>query len=74
MKKALQYLKNRKTKPDAKLYEEDTDAIIECEERCILVFEYIGKSFDGFRYDFDEYRDVQKEIVTILVYIVEIME
>ena len=43
MKKALQYLKNRKTKPDAKLCEKDTDTAIKCEEHYILVFEYVGK-------------------------------
>ncbi len=41
-----------------KLYEEDIDTVIECEERCILVLEYIGKSLDGFCYDLDKYRDV----------------
>ena len=46
------------TKPDAKLYEKDIDAVIKREEHYILVFEYIGKSLDGFHYDFDEYRDV----------------
>ncbi len=45
-------------KSDAKLYKKDADAAIEREERRILVFEYIRKSFDGFRCDFDEYRDV----------------
>jgi len=34
------------------------DAVIEYEERCILVFEYTKKSFDGLRYDFDKYRDI----------------
>ena len=58
MKKILQYLKNRKTKPDTKLYKKDTDAIIECEERRILVLEYIEKSFDGLCCDLDEHRDV----------------
>ncbi len=61
-------------KLDAKLCEEDADVIIECEERCILVFKYIRKSLDGFCYDFDEHRDVQKEIVVTLVCIVEIIE
>ncbi len=70
----MQYLKNRKTKPDTKLYEEDTDAVIKYEKRCILVFEYIGKSFDRLCYDFDEYRNIQKEIVVALVYIVKIIE
>ncbi len=74
MKKALQYLKNRKTKLDTKLREEDTDAVIKRKERCILTFEYIEKSLDGFRCDLDEYRDVQKEIVTTLVRVVEIIE
>ncbi len=60
MKKILQYFKNRKTKLDAKLYEEDTDVIIEYKEHYILVFEYVKKNLDGFRYDLDEYRDVQK--------------
>ena len=55
MKKALQYLKNRKTKPDAKLYEEDMDAAIKREKRCILVFEYIEKSFDKLCCDFDKH-------------------
>ncbi len=58
MKKTLQYLKNRKTKPDAKLYEEDINIIIKCKERCILVFEYIKKSLDRLRYDLDEHRDI----------------
>ena len=58
MKKTLQYLKNRKTKPDAKLYEEDINIIIKCKERCILVFEYIKKSFDKFRYNFDKHRNI----------------
>ena len=58
MKKALQYLKNRKTKPDAKLREEDMDTAIEREERRILALEYVGKSLDGLRYDLDEHRDV----------------
>ncbi len=74
MKKALQYLKNHKTKPDAKLREEDTDAAIKREERHILALEYVGKSLDGLRYDLDKHRDVQKEIVAILIYIVEIIE
>src|SRR6266699_3155175 len=74
MKKALQYLKNRKTKPDAKLHEEDADAAIEREERRILALEYIGKSLDGLRRDLDKHRDVQKEIAAALVRIVEIME
>ncbi len=55
------------------MYKEDTDIVIKCEKRYILVFEYIEKSFDGFRYDLDEYWNVQKEIVTALVYIVEII-
>ncbi len=38
-----------------KLYEEDTDAIIECEKRCILIFEYIRKSLDGFCHDLDKH-------------------
>ncbi len=58
MKKTLQYFKNHKTKPDTKLYEEDTNTIIKCEERCILIFEYIKKSLDGFRYNLDKHRDV----------------
>ena len=58
MKKVLQYLKNRKTKPDTKLYEEDTDAVIKRKKRCILVFEYVKKSLDRLRRDLDEYRDV----------------
>jgi len=74
MKKALQYLKNRKMKPDAKLREEDTDAAIKREERHILALEYVGKSLDGLRYDLDKHRDVQKEIVATLVCIVEIIE
>ena len=74
MKKTLQYFKNCKTKLDTKLYEEDTDAVIKYEEHCILALEYIRKSLDGLRYDLDEYRDVQKEIVAILVYIVEIIK
>ena len=74
MKKTLQYLKNYKIKLDTKLYEEDIDITIKCEERCILAFEYIEKSLDKLRYDFNEYRDVQKEIVTILVCVVEIIE
>ncbi len=74
VKKALQYLKNRKTKPDAKLREEDADAAIEREERRILVFEYVGKSLDGLRCDLDKYRDVQKEIAATLVYVVKIMK
>ncbi len=74
VKKALQYLKNRKTKPDAKLREEDADAAIEREERRILALEYVGKSLDGLRRDLDEHRDVQKEIAATLVRVVEIME
>ena len=74
MKKALQYFKNYKTKPDTKLHEKDTDAAIERKERYILVFEYIRKSFNGLCRDLDEHRDVQKEIVTTLVYIVEIIK
>ncbi len=58
MKKTLQYLKNRKTKPDTKLYKEDTDTVIEYKERYILAFEYIKKSFNRFHYDFNEYRDI----------------
>ncbi len=58
IKKTLQYLKNYKTKPNAKLYKEDTDAVIKCEERYILIFEYIKKSFDRLYYNFDEYRDI----------------
>ncbi len=58
MKKAIQYFKNCKTKPDAKLREKDMDAVIKCEERCILVFEYIEKSLDRFYCDLDEYRDI----------------
>jgi len=58
MKKILQYLKNCKTKPNTKLYEEDTDAVIKREKRYILALEYIGKSFDGLRCDLDEHRDI----------------
>ena len=58
MKKILQYLKNRKTKPDTKLYEKDTDAVIEREERHILAFEYIEKSLDKLRYNLDKHRDI----------------
>ena len=61
-------------KLDAKLYKEDIDVVIEREECYILVFEYIKKSFDGLRCDFDEYWDVQKEIVVVLIYIIEIIE
>ena len=57
-----------------KLYKEDTDVVIECEKRCILVFEYIKKSFDGFRRDFNEYRNIEKEIVIALVCVVEIIK
>jgi len=74
MKKTLQYLKNYKTKPDTKLYEEDIDIIIKRKKRRILAFEYIEKSFDRLCHNLDEYRDVQKEITTTLVYIVEIIE
>ena len=74
MKKALQYLKNRKMKPDAKLREEDTDAAIERKERRILALEYVRKSLDKLCRDLDEHRDIQKEIVTTLVRIVEIIE
>ena len=74
IKKVLQYFKNRKTKLDTKLYEEDIDVVIECKEYCILVLEYIKKSFNGFRCDFNEYRDVQKKIAIALVYIVEIIK
>ena len=42
-------------KLDAKLCEGDVDVVIECKERYILVFEYIGKSFDRFRCNLDEY-------------------
>ncbi len=45
-------------KPDVKLYEEDTDTVIEREECYILVFEYIEKSLDGLRCDLDKHRDV----------------
>ncbi len=41
-----------------KLYEKNTDAIIKYEEHCILVFEYIGKNFNGFRCNLNKYRDV----------------
>ena len=61
-------------KPDAKLYKEDTDAVIKHEECYILILKYIEKSFDGFRCNFNEHRDIQKEIVTILIYIIEIIE
>ncbi len=61
-------------KPDIKLYEKDIDIIIKCEKRCILAFKYIGKSFNGLCYNFDKYRDIQKEIVVVLVCIVEIIE
>ena len=74
MKKTLQYFKNHKIKPDAKLYEEDTNAVIKYEKRCILVFEYIKKSLDKFHCNLDEYQDVQKEIVAVLVHIVKIIE
>ncbi len=55
MKKALQYLKNYKTKLDTKLREKNINTVIECEECCVLVFKYIGKSLDGLRYDFDKH-------------------
>ena len=74
MKKALQYLKNCKTKLDTKLYEKDIDIAIKCEEYYILAFKYIKKSFDRFRCDFDKYRNVQKKIAITLVHIVEIIE
>jgi len=61
-------------KLNAKLHEEDTDIVIKCKERYILVFEYIRKSFDGLRCNLDKHRDIQKEIVIILVYIVEIIK
>ena len=61
-------------KLDAKLREEDTDVVIKREKRRILALEYIRKSLDGLRHNLDEYRDVQKEIVATLVYIVEIIE
>jgi len=50
------------------------DIAIKCEERCILALEYIKKSLDGLRYDLDKHRDVQKNIATTLVRIVEIIE
>ncbi len=61
-------------KPDMKLREEDTDAVIKYKKRCILALKYIGKSFDGLRCNFDEYRDVQKKIAITLVRIVKIIE
>ncbi len=70
----MQYFKNCKTKLNTKLREEDIDIIIECEERCILVFEYIKKNLDRFRRDLDKHRDIQKNIVITLVCIVEIIE
>ncbi len=50
------------------------DTAIKYKERYILIFEYIKKSLDRLRCDFNEYRDIQKEIVITLVYIVEIIE
>jgi len=41
VRKALQFLKNQKNKPDAKLREEDADAAIEREERHILALERV---------------------------------
>ncbi len=37
------------------------DIVIKCEKRCILTFEYIEKSLDGFCYDLDKYRDIPKK-------------
>ncbi len=45
-------------KLDTKLYEKDTDTIIKREKCYILAFEYINKSLDGLRCDFDEYQDI----------------
>ncbi len=50
------------------------DIIIKYKKRYILTFEYIKKSLNRFCYDLDEHRNVQKEIATALVYIVEIIE
>ena len=61
-------------KPDAKLYEENTDAVIKCEKHYILAFEYIKKSLDRLCRNFNKYRDIQKEIVVTLVYIIEIIK
>ena len=58
MKKILQYLKNRKTKLNIKLYKEDINAIIKCEKRCILIFEYIKKSLDRLRHNLDKHQDI----------------
>ena len=67
-------MKNYKIKPNVKLYEKNADIVIKCEKRCIVVFEYIKKSFDGFYYDFDKHRDIQKEIIIALVRVVKIIK
>ena len=46
VRKALQYLKNRKNMPKAKLYKEDSEVAVEREERQILAIEYIAIAID----------------------------
>jgi hypothetical protein len=46
IRKALQYLKNRKNMPEAKLYEEDSKVAVEREERQILAIERIATVID----------------------------
>ena len=47
MRKALQYLKNRKNMPEYKLREQDSDAAVEREERHILAVERVAAAMDA---------------------------